>query len=43
MKGVHTTCVQYSTEENGYINYVESADVAGLMKVTKAMMVRNIL
>ena len=31
------------TEENGYINYVKGANVAGFMKVAKAMMAQGIV
>ena len=29
--------------ENGYVNYVKGANVAGFMKVAKAMMAQGIL
>ena len=43
MKNIHAACVQYGTEENGYVNYVKGANVAGFMKVAKAMMAQGIL
>ena len=39
----HDTCVQYGTEADGYVNYVKGANVAGFMKVAKAMMAQGIL
>ena len=35
--------VKYGTEANGYINYVKGANVAGFMKVAKAMMAQGIV
>ncbi len=43
MCDIHAACVKYGTEPNGYINYVKGANVAGFMKVAKAMMAQGIL
>ena len=43
MRNIHEACVQYGTEEDGYINYVKGANVAGFMKVAKAMMAQGIV
>ena len=43
MKNIHEACVQYGTEPDGYINYVKGANVAGFMKVAKAMMAQGIV
>ena len=43
MKNIHEACVQYGTEADGYVNYVKGANVAGFMKVAKAMMAQGIL
>ena len=43
MKNIHEACVQYGTEPDGYINYVKGANVAGSMKVAKAMMAQGIV
>ncbi len=43
MHGIHTQCVQHGREEGGYINYVKGANVAGFMKVAKAMMAQGIV
>ena len=37
MQDIHAACVKYGTEADGYINYVKGANVAGFMKVAKAM------
>ena len=38
MKSIHASCVKYGTMPNGHINYVKGANIAGFMKVAKAMM-----
>ncbi len=43
MCDIHAACVKYGTESDGYINYVKGANVAGFMKVAKAMMAQGIL
>ena len=43
MNSIHTQCVQYGTEADGTVNYVKGANVAGFMKVAKAMMAQGIL
>ena len=43
MKNIHEACVQYGTEADGYVNYVKGANVAGFMKVAKAMMAQGIV
>jgi len=37
MSDIHAACVKYGTEEDGYINYVKGANIAGFMKVANAM------
>ena len=39
----HQQCVKYGTEPNGYVNYVKGANVAGFMKVAKAMMAQGVV
>jgi glutamate dehydrogenase (NADP+) len=43
MENIHQNCVKYGTEADGYINYVKGANVAGFMKVAKAMMAQGVL
>ena len=43
MSGIHEQCVKYGKEPSGYINYVKGANVAGFMKVAKAMMAQGIV
>lgn len=42
MSDIHNACVKYGEDENGYVNYVKGANVAGFMKVAKAMMAQGI-
>ena len=43
MDDIHDNCVKYGTEADGYINYVKGANVAGFLKVAKAMMAQGIV
>ena len=43
MNDIHDNCVKYGTEPDGYINYVKGANIAGFMKVAKAMMAQGIV
>ena len=43
MNDIHENCVKYGTESDGYINYVKGANVAGFLKVAKAMMTQGIV
>lgn len=42
MDDIHQNCVKYGTQPDGYINYVKGANVAGFIKVAKAMMAQGI-
>lgn len=37
MTDIHNACIKYGTEEDGYINYVKGANIAGFIKVADAM------
>ena len=43
MHGIHMQCVKYGTQADGYINYVKGANIAGFMKVARAMMEQGIV
>ena len=43
MNDIHDNCVKYGTEADGYINYVKGANIAGFLKVAKAMMAQGIV
>ena len=37
MTGIHSACVKYGTREDGTVNYVKGANIAGFIKVAGAM------
>ena len=43
MHSIHTQCVKYGEREDGTINYVRGANVAGFMKVARAMMAQGVV
>ena len=43
MNDIHAQCVKYGSEGDGYVNYVKGANIAGFMKVARAMMSQGIL
>lgn len=43
MKDIHENCSKYGKGADGFINYVKGANVAGFMKVARAMMAQGIL
>ena len=43
MNDIHANCVKYGTEADGYVNYVKGANVAGFLKVARAMMAQGIV
>ncbi|MDE6299937.1 MAG: glutamate dehydrogenase, partial [Muribaculaceae bacterium] len=44
MKNIHEQCVKYGKEEGSdFINYVKGANVAGFIKVARAMMAQGVL
>jgi len=43
MKNIHQTCVDFGTETDGYINYVNGANVGGFVKVADAMLAQGVV
>ena len=43
MEDIHTACVKYGTEPDGYVNYVKGANIAGFIKVADAMMAQGVI
>ncbi len=43
MNNIHSQCVIHGKEKSGYINYVKGANIAGFMKVARAMMAQGVL
>ena len=42
MKEIHRNCVKYGTQEDGSINYVDGANIAGFVKVADAILGQGI-
>ncbi len=43
MKDIHSTCVKYGTEEDGYINYMTGANIGGFVKTADAMLAQGLV
>ena len=43
MKNIHKICVKYGTKENGFINYVDGANIGGFVKVANAMIAQGVV
>lgn len=43
MTSIHNACIEYGTEKDGYINYVKGANIAGFMKVARAMLEQGLV
>src|SRR5690554_2095266 len=43
MQSIHHACVSYGREENGFVNYVKGANIAGFVKVADAMQAQGVV
>ncbi|MCL4117480.1 UNVERIFIED_CONTAM: hypothetical protein GTU68_062952 [Idotea baltica] len=43
MNDIHESCVTYGKEEDGYIDYVKGANIAGFVKVAEAMLAQGVV
>jgi len=43
MKNIHSQCLKFGKDNEGYINYVKGANVAGFMKVARAMIAQGVV
>ena len=43
MQSIHSACERYGKEEDGYINYVKGANIAGFVKVADAMLAQGVV
>jgi len=43
MQGIHEACVEHGLQKDGYVDYVKGANIAGFMKVARAMMAQGIV
>jgi len=41
MKDIHEQCAKYGTDDNGYIDYVKGANIAGFVKVADSMIAQG--
>lgn len=43
MSDIHEACEKYGTDEDGYIDYVKGANIAGFVKVADAMIAQGVI
>ena len=43
MIDIHESCLQYGKDENGYVDYVKGANIAGFVKVADAMLAQGVV
>lgn len=43
MSNIHKSCLEYGKEEDGFIDYVKGANIAGFVKVADAMLAQGII
>ena len=43
MLNIHNSCIEYGKLDNGYIDYVIVANIAGFVKVADAMLAQGIV
>jgi len=43
MNDIHASCVKYGTNEDGYVDYVKGANIAGFVKLADAMLAQGIV
>jgi len=43
MKDIHDSCIKFGRKENGYIDYVTGANIAGFVKVADAMLAQGVV
>jgi glutamate dehydrogenase (NADP+) len=43
MKNIHKTCVKFGTRPDGFINYVDGANIGGFVKVANAMIAQGVV
>ena len=43
MSDIHDSCIEFGKEEDGYVNYVKGANIAGFVKVADAMLAQGVV
>ena len=43
MRAIHRSCIEYGGKNNGTVNYVDGANIAGFVKVAEAMLAQGVI
>jgi glutamate dehydrogenase (NADP+) len=43
MTNIHENCVEHGTNEDGYVDYVKGANIAGFLKVANSMVDQGLI
>jgi len=43
MTDIHASCLAYGKDDDGYVDYVRGANIAGFVKVADAMLAQGIV
>ena len=43
MHSIHKSCVEYGKDDDGFVNYVRGANIAGFIKVADAMVEQGVV
>ncbi len=43
MRSIHEACIKYGTEDDGFVDYVKGANIAGFIKVADAMLDQGVV
>ncbi len=43
MTNIHDACIKFGKEEDGYVDYVKGANIAGFVKVADAMLAQGVV
>ena len=43
MNNIHQACVTYGTDDDGYVDYVRGANIAGFVKIAEAMIAQGVV
>jgi glutamate dehydrogenase (NADP+) len=43
MLNIHSSCMKYGSDSNGYVDYVKGANIAGFVKVADAMLAQGVV
>jgi len=43
MQNIHETCVKFGKNDDGYVDYVKGANIAGFLKVANSMLDHGVI